>query len=63
MTPLEKARKNQEEWKTKPPCCKCPKSERVGNALFCAVTDKMILPQHEYICICRGERLKEIEGK
>lgn len=63
MTPLEIARKNQEELKTKPPCNKCPKSERVGNALFCTVTGKMILPQHKNLCICRGERLKEIEGK
>lgn len=60
MTPLEKAKKNQEEWKAKPPCCKCPKSERVGNALFCTVTGKAILPQHETLCICKGERLKEV---
>jgi hypothetical protein len=61
MTPLEIARKNQEELKTKPPCNKCIKSERVGNTLFCTVTGKAILPQHENICICRGKRLKESE--
>lgn len=59
MTPLEIARKNAEIEKTQPPCCKCPKSERVGDLLFCTVTGKGILPQHESLCLCRGERLKE----
>lgn len=60
MTPLEKAKKNKEEWKAKPPCCKCPKSERVGNILYCQVTGKIIMPQFENLCVCRGERLKEM---
>lgn len=63
MTPLEIAKNRQEELKTKPPCKLCPKSERVRNILYCQVTGKIIMPQFEDICICRGKRLKEIEGK
>ncbi len=61
MTPLEIARKNQEEWKTKPPCRKCPKSERIDNVLYCQVTGKIILPRFEHLCLCKGKRLKESE--
>lgn len=60
MTPLEIARANllKEE---EPPCKDCPKSERVKELLFCTVTGKIILPQHEHLCICRGKRLAENE--
>lgn len=61
MTPLEIARKKVQEEKERPPCNKCVKSERVGNLLFCTVTGKAILPQHESLCICRGKRLREKE--
>ena len=60
MTPLEKACLRAEE----PPACKdCPESERVGNALYCKISGKMILPRFEHISLCRGERLKEREGR
>lgn len=58
MTPLEIAKKNQEEWKTKPPCNKCPKSERVEQTLYCGVDGKIILPRFEHICCCLGKKLK-----
>lgn len=52
MTPYEKAKKHESEPK---PCCECEKSERVGNALYCTVNGKMILPRFEDLCICRGK--------
>lgn len=62
MTPLEKARdraKNPE-----PPACKdCPESERVGNLLYCQVSGKIIMPMHEHLCVCRGERLQREDRK
>jgi hypothetical protein len=57
MTPLEIAKKNQEKWRTKPPCYKCPKSERVEGTLYCGVDGKIILPRFEHICCCLGKKL------
>lgn len=68
MTPLEIAKANllreeEEKKHPKPPCKDCPKSERVKELLFCSVTGKIILPQHEHICICRGKRFEESEDE
>jgi hypothetical protein len=59
MTPLEIAKKNQEQRKTKPPCDKCPKSERIEGTLYCGVDGKIILPRFEHICCCLGKKLIE----
>lgn len=59
MTPLEIAKKRQEEMKTKPPCKYCPKSERVKDTLYCGVDGKIILPRFEDICCCLGKKLME----
>lgn len=56
MTPLEKAKLKIK--KDGEACCKCEKSERVNGTLFCGVTGKIILPQFENCCCCRG-KLKE----
>lgn len=59
MTPLEKAKRMAEETKKQPACEDCPKSERVGNLLYCQISGKIIMPQYENVSCCRGNRLKE----
>ena len=54
MTPLERARERQSLPK---PCKECNKGERVNGVLYCQVSGKIILPQLEDICLCRGKRL------
>lgn len=61
MTPLEKAKQKAEQAKRSPACKDCPKSERVGNLLYCQISGKIIMPQFEDISCCRGERLREGE--
>lgn len=58
MTPLEIAKQMAEQKKSQPACEDCPKSERVGNLLYCQISGKIIMPQYEKISCCRGERLK-----
>lgn len=58
MTPLEKAK--QKSKINAQHCCNCEKSERVNGILYCGVTGKIILPQFENCCCCRG-KLKENE--
>ena len=58
MTPLEKAKANLLKGEN-PSCKTCPKSERVKGVLYCGVSGKIIMPQFEHICICRGKRLEE----
>ena len=60
MTPLEKAKQKAEKAKSQPACKDCPKSERVENLLYCQVSGKIIMPQFETICCCRGKRLKGV---
>ena len=54
MTALERAKKNNQPQEPRP-CRECELSERYGNALYCTVNGKMILPQHEELCLCRGK--------
>jgi hypothetical protein len=59
MTPLEKAKQKAEQAKRQPTCKDCHKSERFENLLYCKISGKIILPQFEDICCCRGKRLEE----
>lgn len=52
MTALEKAKKAAQEPKS---CKNCDKSARVNGALYCSVNGKLILPQFEDLCLCRGK--------
>lgn len=54
MTPLEKAKKI---------CCiNCPKREFIGGISYCSVNGKILLPSLLETCICKGERLKELQN-
>lgn len=54
MTPLEKAKKM---------CCrKCFKREVVGGISYCSANGKILLPSLLEMCVCRGERLKELQN-
>lgn len=55
MTPLEMAKLIAK----RNTCKTCSKSERVGNVLYCGVTEKIILPMFEDMEICRGRHLEE----
>lgn len=53
MTPLEKA---------KTVCCRnCEKREVVGGISYCSVNGKILLPSLLEMCVCHGERLKELQ--
>ena len=54
LTPLEKAEQKQKY----PPCAECPKSKRIGKILYCSVDGRIIMPQFEDICCCKGKKLK-----
>ncbi len=61
MNPLELAKSRKA---SKIPACKdCSKSERVDNVLYCSVTGKIILPIHEDMCVCGGERLEDTKKR
>ena len=54
MTALERAKKNTQPEEPRP-CRECDLSERYNGALYCTVNGKMILSQHEGLCLCRGK--------